>query len=206
MMIILGWSSTKSDNGPPKVTNSQTNLGNAMVLRDMVSPTLPLMWWYTYIIPEWIISRKMTFSKDLVVSPILDTFRIQGILLFLLFLDTFGLMLVQVPFKPSWALLQVRIEAWEVYPWKFDPPDDPPWPSHHKFKMYEISYIFTVSTPKAQSSASFWGGAPQLLLASPPSPSHNPLFLPWPANFSILHKSKNWSQVVSWHIWHGLKG
>ena len=33
----------------------------------------------------------MTFSRDFVVFLFLDTFRIQGILLFLLFLDTFAL-------------------------------------------------------------------------------------------------------------------
>ena len=51
---------------------------------------------------------------DFVVFPFWDSFRIQGIVLFLLlFLETFGL-LDQVPSKLS------------VYPWKIYPPDDPP--------------------------------------------------------------------------------
>ena len=50
----------------------------------------------------------------------LDTFSIQRILPFLLFLNTFRLMFDRSP--PNWAP-QARSKAWEVYPWKLYPPD-----------------------------------------------------------------------------------
>ena len=102
-----------------------------------------------------ILSLFMGFIFSSILS--LDTFSIHGICCFALCRVWTLLDWCWIRTLLSWAP-QAQSEAWEVYPWKLYPPDDPPrasWSRPSFCKSFYLFFFFTLSSILNRWSQSF---------------------------------------------------